>query len=222
MKPVAAPRAHYNQIAGHSLDRVTGLSDGIFAFAMTLLVLGLAIPAAAGVSSESDLLNVLVRLGPSLLTYTMSFLTLGIFWIGQQAQLGQLARVNRHYTWLQLAFLAPVSLIPFSTGVLAHFIAFRVALAEYWLNIFVLGAMMLAGLEYAKHSHLFREDQLEGEPLHPSVAVRAMRNRLLIAQSLYAGAALLCLVNTYVSITLIVLIQLNYAIAPRIPLLNRL
>ena len=222
MKLVDAPRTHYNQIAGHSLDRVTGLSDGIFAFAMTLLVLGLAIPAAAGVSSEGDLLNVLVRLGPSLLTYTMSFLTLGIFWIGQQAQLGQLARTDRHYTWLQLAFLAPVSLIPFSTGVLAHFIAFRVALAEYWLNIFVLGAMLLAGLEYAKRSHLFREEQLEGEPLHPGVAVRAMRNRILIAQSLYAGAALLCLVDTYVSITLIVLIQLNYAIAPRIPLVNRL
>ena len=49
-----------------------------------------------------------------------------------------------------------------------------------------------------------------------------MRNRILIAQSLYAGAALLCLVDTYVSITLIVLIQLNYAIAPRIPLVNRL
>ena len=51
MKVVDAPRTHYNQIAGHSLDRVTGLSDGIFAFAMTLLVLGLAIPAAIMLTS---------------------------------------------------------------------------------------------------------------------------------------------------------------------------
>ena len=215
-------RSHYNEIAGQSLDRLTGLSDGIFAFAMTLLVLGLAVPALAGVNSEGDLLNALVRLGPSVLTYTMSFLTLGIFWVGQQAQVGQLSRTNRHYTWLQLPFLASVSLIPFSTALLARFITFRVALVEYWLNIFVLGALMLAALEYARLARLFRDEQLEGEPLQPRVAVKAMRNRILIAQSLYGAAALLCLIDTYVSITLIVLVQLNYAIAPRIPLLNRL
>jgi TMEM175 potassium channel family protein len=123
-----ATRSHYNQVAGQSLDRLAGLSDGIFAFAMTLLVLGLAVPGLAGISSESDLLNALVRLGPSVLTYTMSFLTLGIFWVGQQAQVGQLARSNRHYAWLQLALLASVTLIPFSTALLARFITYRVAL----------------------------------------------------------------------------------------------
>jgi TMEM175 potassium channel family protein len=222
MRRPAATRSHYNLVAGQSLDRLAGLSDGIFAFAMTLLVLGLAVPSLAGISSETDLLNALVRLGPSVLTYTMSFLTLGIFWVGQQAQVGQLARSNRHYTWLQLALLASVTLIPFSTALLARFITYRVALVEYWLNIFILGMLMLAALEYGRRAALFRSEQQEGDVLHPRVAVRAMRNRILIAQSLYGGAALLCLVDTYVSITLIVLVQLNYAIAPRIPLLNRL
>jgi len=46
--------------------------------------------------------------------------------------------------------------------------------------------------------------------------------RIFIAQRLYAGATALCVIDTYVSITLIVLLQLNYAIAPRVPLLNRL
>ena len=197
-------RSHYNEIAGQSLDRLTGLSDGIFAFAMTLLVLGLAVPSLAGVNSEGDLLNALVRLGPSVLTYTMSFLTLGIFWVGQ------------------LALLASVTLIPFSTALLARFITYRVALVEYWLNIFILGMLTLAALEYGRRAALFRSEQQECDVLHPQVAVRAMRNRILIAQSLYGGAALLCLIDTYVSITLIVLVQLNYAIAPRIPLLNRL
>jgi len=68
-------RSHYNEIAGQSLDRLAGLSDGIFAFAMTLLVLGLAVPSLTGISSENDLLNALVRLGPSVLIYTMSFLS---------------------------------------------------------------------------------------------------------------------------------------------------
>ena len=50
----------------------------------------------------------------------------------------------------------------------------------------------------------------------------ANERRILIAQSLYAFGALLCVINTYVSIGFIVLVQLNYAIAPRIGLLDRL
>jgi hypothetical protein len=52
--------------------------------------------------------------------------------------------------------------------------------------------------------------------------IRVIRRRVLSAQALYAVAAALCIFNTYVSIALIVLIQLNYAVAPRIPLLHRL
>jgi len=51
----------------------------------------------------------------------MSFMTLGIFWVGQGTQLNLLARSNRNYSWLQLAFLLAVTLVPFSTGLLASF-----------------------------------------------------------------------------------------------------
>jgi len=56
------------------------------------------------------------RLAPQLLSYLLSFLTLGIFWVGQQTQLNQLARSNRDLTWIYLGFLLAVSLMPFSTG----------------------------------------------------------------------------------------------------------
>ena len=52
--------------------------------------------------------------------------------------------------------------------------------------------------------------------------IRVIRRRVLVAQALYAIATALCVFNTYVSIALIVLIQLNYAVAPKIPLLHRL
>jgi uncharacterized membrane protein len=208
-----AGRRIYNQLAGTSLERLGGISDGIFAVGMTLLVLGLAVPTANIATTEGDLLRVFQDLLPSVVTYFMSFLTLGIFWVGQQTQMGQLARSNRNYTWLQLAFLLAVTLVPFSTQLLAHFIGLRLALFEYWLNILVLGAMLLISLEYGLHAQLFEDDQR-------SVA-GPLRQRILVAQGLYAAAAALCLFSTYLSIALIVLIQLNYAIAPRIPVLHR-
>jgi uncharacterized membrane protein len=147
----------------------------------------------------------------------MSFLTLGIFWVAQQTQFSQLKSSDRNFTWIHLGFLLAVTLIPFSTGLLAHFITFRVALLVYWLNIVVLGFVLLAGAEYALRAQLFASEGDERRAV-----IRVIRRRVLVAQALYAIATVLCLFNTYVSIALIVLIQLNYAIAPRIPLLHRL
>ena len=92
----------YNQIAGHSIERLAAISDGIFAVAMTLLVLDLRNPAHELIHSERDFLHALLALFPQFDTYLMSFLTLTIFWNGQQAQLDLFARTNRHLTWIHM------------------------------------------------------------------------------------------------------------------------
>jgi uncharacterized membrane protein len=216
MGQTPGPGRTYNQLAGTSVDRLSGISDGIFSVGMTLLVLGLVVPNLHGLSTtESELWDFLRNLGPNVLVYVMSFMTLGIFWVGQGTQLGRLARSNRHYVWIQLAFLLTVTLVPFSTALLAHFPTLKVALVEYWLNIVLLGGTLLAAAEYALRAHLF--DDAEERDL-----VRLFRGRILIAQALYATAtALAIFLPTWVSIALIALIQLNYVIAPRIPLLHR-
>ena len=182
---------------------------------MTLLVLGLVVPVVKGsATTEGQLWDAMRNLGPNALVYTTSFMTLGIFWLGQGTQLSHLARSNRNYAWIHLVFLFAVTMVPFSTLLLASFYWLKVALIEYWLNIVLLGAALLVSLEYGLRAHLFREDT-------PDLA-RLMRGRILIAQSLYAGATLLCVIfPTWVSIALIILIQLNYVLAPRIPILGR-
>src|SRR5436305_5397266 len=134
-------RTYYNRIAGQSLERLAALSDGIFAVAMTLLVLDLHVPASTistHITTEHDLWKALIKLAPNLLPYLMSFLTLGIFWVGQQTQFNHFTRSNRNLTWLHLAFLLAVTFMPFSTALLAAFITFRVAIVVYWLNIVLL------------------------------------------------------------------------------------
>jgi uncharacterized membrane protein len=209
-------RRRLADLSGTVPDRLAGLSDGIFSVGMTLLVLGLGVRALSGAATtESQLFDELKTLGPNVLIYTMSFMTLGIFWLGQGTQLSQLARSNRHYAWIHLVFLFAVTMVPFSTLLLAHFYWLRVALIEYWLNIVLLGAALLAALEYGLRANLFNEEAKREMAF-------LMRGRILIAQSLYAGATALCLfLPTWVSIGLIVLIQVNYALAPRLPFLQR-
>lgn len=206
---------HYHQIAGQSLDRLAALSDGIFAVAMTLLVLNLHAPVSDAIHSERGLWVAVSGLAPSLLTYFMTFLTLGIFWVGHQTQLNHFTRSDRHLTWIHLGFLLLVTLTPFSTALLDEFITYRTALVLYWLNIFLLGAVLFGSLRYASRAGL-----INGEM---TAQVRqAAERRIVIAQSLYALGTLLCVVSTYASIAVIVLVQLNYAIAPKIRPLDQL
>jgi uncharacterized membrane protein len=205
----------YNRFAGQSLERVAALSDGIFAIAMTLLVLELHAPTSEAIHSEQELWSALVGLSPRFLTYFMSFLTLGIFWVGQQTQLNHFQRVNRNLTWMHLTFLLFVAFMPFSTALLADFITYRLALVIYWLNIFLLGAVLFISWRYAIRASLMKETV-------NSEIRSATERRIVIAQALYAFGALLCIFNTYISIGFIVLVQLNYVLAPRIPGLYRI
>jgi uncharacterized membrane protein len=198
----------YNRIAGQSVERLAALSDGIFAVAMTLLVLELRLPAAQAIHSERDLWRALVALSPRLITYLMSFLTLGIFWVGQQTQLSHLLRTDRDLSWIHLAFLFAVTLTPFSTKLLAEFVTFRLALLAYWCNILLLGAVLYGSWGYAIRARLVKDDM-------PADVPAAICRRIVIAQALYAAGALLCVINTYCSIAFIALVQLNYALAPR-------
>jgi uncharacterized membrane protein len=198
----------YNRVAGKSVERLAALSDGIFAVAMTLLVLDLRVPANNAVHAERDLWHILVALSPRLLLFLMSVMTIGIFWVGQQTQLNQFARADRNLAWIHIAFLCAVSLTPFSTALLAEFIHFRTALLVYWFNILLLGVALYWSWSYATRASLLAED-VPAE-IHPAVV-----RRIVIAQSLYAAGAALCFLNTYYSIAAIVLVQVNYAIAPR-------
>ena len=73
----------YNRIAGQRITRIEALSDGVFAIAMTLLVLDIKVPISESITSEKQLIDTFLTLTPKLLTYFLSFMTLGIFWTGQ-------------------------------------------------------------------------------------------------------------------------------------------
>jgi uncharacterized membrane protein len=198
----------YNRFAGQNVARLAALSDGIFAVAMTLLVLDLRLPAGAAIHGERDLWRALVGLTPQLVVYMLTFLTLGIFWVGQQTQLNLLERSDRSLSWIHIFFLFTVSITPFSTTLLADYLRYRTALLVYWLNILLLGITLYASWECAQEQGLVKSDA-------PPELARAIKRRILIAQALYALGAALCVISTKWSIGFIVLVQLNYAIAPR-------
>ena len=200
-------RPSYNLVAGRSTERLAALSDGIFGVGMTLLVLDLRTPLAEAIHGEHELRHALLATLPQLVMYMMSFLTLGIFWVGQQTQLNHVEKSDRHLAWINLGFLFFVTLLPFSTKLLAEFYTYRTALVAYWLNILLLGSGLYASWGYAFRHHLLKEDT-------PAGLAKAVCRRIQFAQALYAFGAALCIFDTRLSIGFIVLVQLFYVIGP--------
>lgn len=205
----------YNQVAGRSVERLNALSDGVFAIAMTLLVLELHLPAEAAFTSEAGLQQALREAAPAFAAYFLGFLTLGIFWMGQQALLARLERSDRTMSWIQILFLSIVSLMPFATNVLAGHMQMRTAIGLYWVVLLLLGLILWLGLRHAVAAGLLGDD-----PAVVAEVAGPLGRRIVAAQALYALGALLCFVNPLLSVVFIFLVQLNFALAPRVGRLN--
>jgi uncharacterized membrane protein len=210
------PAITYNQVATErSLQRIGALSDGMFAIAMTIIVLEIRVPAI-DVHSNKGVADALVLLAPRFLTYVLSFLTLGIFWNAQHTQLNYVARADRHFAWLQLAYLAVVALLPFSTSLLAEFIDVTLAFGVYWVNLLALGLVLYVVWVYAERGGLVTASTTAEVSL-------ALKRRIVNYQALYFLGFLVSLpLGTIPGIVFVALVQLNSAIAPRLPILSRL
>ena len=182
---------------------------------MSVLALNIREPDVRVIHSEAELQAALMRLAPPAATYVMSFITLGIYWVGQQTQHHLMARSDRNAAWLHLAFLFVIICLPFSTLLLAEFITFRTALLFYWLNLVLIGGTFLAAWNYAVRAGLLRPDV-------DAQTIAAVRRRAVTSQGLYAFGAALCVFGTLWSIGFIFLVQLGYAVGPRNRLLARL
>ena len=198
----------YNQIAGQKIGRVEALSDGVFAIALTLLVLEIKVPEVH-IQTEAELWYALKTLSPKFLSYFLSFMTMGIFWTGQSLQLSYMEKYNRDLSWNALFFLLLVSLLPFTTAFLGQYTTFKLAVGIYWLNILLLGLLLYLHWNYAcKHNFISIKESETFKAIDT-----AIRRRIVIAQCLYLFGALLCFISTYISIAFIIAVQLNYAFA---------
>jgi len=151
--------------------------------AITLLLLELRVPAKETIHSEAALRRALATLPPQLVVYLMSFLTLGIFWVGQQTQLNHLARSDRDLTRIHLAFLFAVTLRPFRRGCWSILTRPAPRCWHTGRTFLLLGAVLFFGAGgYATRAGL-----VKGE-IPPDVPA-AISRRILSAQSLYAFGA---------------------------------
>lgn len=138
--------------------RLEAFSDGVFAVAITLLVLEISVPSGA----EDDLLKAILDQWPSYLAYVVSFATVGAVWLAHTAVTEYLEHADSLLLRLNLLLLLVVAFLPFPTRLLAESVededAGAVAATFYGLTLLAASALLAVLWRYALHAHLVRPE----------------------------------------------------------------
>lgn len=144
------------------LARTIALSDGVFAFALTLLVLSITVPVINGAVTSSDVVSALGDRTQEMMSWLVSFIVIGGFWVRHNELTRQLQRVDGRFLALNLAFLAIVAFIPYPTEIIGKYPT-TASLAFYAAVISLLIVLGLAGSQYASTHGLLRTPETAHE-----------------------------------------------------------
>jgi uncharacterized membrane protein len=143
--------------------RFEAFSDGVFAIAITLLVLEISVPPGSG----GDLLRAVLDQWPSYLAYVVSFATVGAIWLGHNAVTEHLDQANSLLIRINLLLLMVVSFIPFPTRLLAEYITEdapeRVAVTIYGLTLLAASSVLAVLWRYGVAAQLVHPDLADDE-----------------------------------------------------------
>jgi uncharacterized membrane protein len=125
-----------------SKNRIETLVDGIFAIAMTLLVLGLAVPHITAPVTVSAIQGSIYALLPSFYVLVLSFILLAIFWNNHHRIYSQIKAINGTLLWINIIWLLFIVLIPFSTSLSGTYGSFTIVKVIFNINMLGIAALL--------------------------------------------------------------------------------
>jgi len=170
------PRHEDDEAAEEGMGRILALSDGVFAIAITLLILEIAIPA----KGQPDLPKALLKLWPQYLAYVLSFVVIARFWVTHHLAFRLIGRYDAVLVWLNLVLLMFVAFLPFPTAVLGEHNGSPAAAVLYAAAVVLAGTASAAYWWYASG---------RGRLLRPGVRraqIRALRARGVAGPTFFA------------------------------------
>jgi len=139
--------------------RVLAFSDGLFAIAMTLLVVSIGVPHLSDGDSVGDLGDALNDLSPELISFFISFAVIGRYWLAHHQSFSLLEAMDGAFIGLNLIYLAFIAFLPFPTALLGEYFENPLSVALYATNVGI-----VSGMEVVLFRHAYRRDLLRRQP----------------------------------------------------------
>jgi uncharacterized membrane protein len=137
----------------YRLDRTLAISDGVFAFAITLLVLDLMVPSLSPGASSIGLWQALSKEYTSFFSYILSFLIAGVWWNAHHRNFEHIRNSDSTIRWLNLLFLLWIALLPFFTKILDQYINLQLGVVLYAIDQTAAGIFLTLTWVYASRNH---------------------------------------------------------------------
>ena len=185
-------------------SRIEGLSDAVFAIVMTLLVLELKVPEVQEGAGRIQFVKNFVALWPEFLNYFISFIILGVYWIGHHKQFHYIQHSDRMLLWLNMFFLMFVALIPFSTALLGTYPERHVPILFYSMNLMVVAIFLYAKWIYATNNHRLVRQNL------PFRVIRRGKRKIITGIFIYLLTIAVSAYNVQISLLLFFLVPILY------------
>ena len=171
------PRQEGDEAADEGIGRILALSDGVFAIALTLLILDIVLPVK---TNDGNLGQALLRIWPRYLAYALSFLVIARYWVIHHQTFKLIVRDNTTLVWLNFLLLFFIAFLPFPTAVIGAHEGSAAAAVLYAIAVCLTGASSAAYLWYATgRANLIRPDVGRGQ-------IRAMRARSMSGPVFFA------------------------------------
>jgi uncharacterized membrane protein len=198
-----------DQAATKETGRLETFADGVFAIAITLLVLEIRVPAAG-----EDLGQALLRQWPSFAAYVTSFLTIGVIWVSHHQMFTIIRRTTTTFLFLNVLFLLPVAFVPFPTALVAdHILEERTrttAVLVYGAVSVVIALMFNVLWAYAFRNGLV----VTGTGANRAQAVA---RGFIVGPLIYLAATLLAFVNPFISMAVFAGLAVYWMLPGKIP-----
>ncbi len=184
-------------------ERITALSDGVFAIAITLLVFGLSIPDQL---PQGGMLAFITQLIPGFGSTIVAFIVLGVYWVGHHNMFKHIQRHDRVLMWLNILFLLFIAMMPFFAGLVGRYADEPIALALYAAWLMFTGLVLDLIWWYAS-----RDLRLVDPAIDPDL-VYFVHRRVLIAPLLYLISVGVAFISPLITKLIFVAIILIYVI----------
>ena len=162
---------------GISARRIETLVDGVFAIAMTLLVLGITVPSIVN-PTEASLYQALLDLLPNFYSYFISFVLLAVFWRINHVQFNRIKKADGTLLWIIVIWLLFVALVPFSAFFVGEYGNFQIPNIFFDLNLFAIGFLLFLNWRHAINSGLvegeIRKSSLRANLILPVISLLAL------------------------------------------------
>jgi uncharacterized membrane protein len=137
--------------------RLETLVDGIFAIAMTLLVLGLAVPTIQPPLTNASVENAIFNLIPNFISLVVSFLLLAVFWKIHHRIFKQINKMNGTLLWINVIWLLFIVLVPFSATLTGDYGQFTISNVIFNINMLGVAVLLYLNWHYADHKNFIHE-----------------------------------------------------------------